>query len=222
MLDRAKQWWYRRHTSDGPMRRYLDAPLPSGSDDARTADYLALDLETTGLDPSTDAIVSVGYVPLSNGRIHLTGARHQFVRIDRSVEQSATIHHIVDADLDDARSERDVLDAVLDAMRGRVLLVHHAPVDAGFLRAACQRVYGVPLVARIVDTLDLARRRRDRSDHVVRDGELRLHALRAAYGLPRYPAHDALTDALSTAELFLAMLPHWSGNERLPLRTILR
>ena len=34
--------------------------------------------------------------------------------------------------------------------------------------------------------------------------DLRLHGLRERYNLPRYPAHNALSDALSAAELFLA------------------
>jgi DNA polymerase-3 subunit epsilon len=52
-----------------------------------------------------------------------------------------------------------------------------------------------------------------------RDGELRLDALRAAYNLPRYPAHNALSDALATAELFLALLQHQS--DETPLRALL-
>lgn len=222
MITRIKKGWYRRQVSDGPMHAYLNASMPSGGDDAARVEYLALDLETTGLDPASDSIVSVGYVPVVDRGVRLHGARHRYVRIDGSVAQSATIHHIVDADLDGAQEAPDVLAALLDALRGRVLLVHHAPVDLGFLHAACRRAFGVPLVAPVVDTLDLARRRRERGDASTREGELRLHALRTAYGLPRYPAHDALTDALATAELFLAMFPDWAGNDRLALRTILR
>lgn len=222
MLDPLRRWWYRRQVKEGPMTRYLDAGLPARSADAGTLEYLALDLETTGLDASTDRIVSVGFVPIIDRRIRCQGARHRLVEISGSVEQSATIHHIRDADLSRAGAEAEVLGEVLGALQDRVLLVHHAPMDLQFLTAACRRHYGVPLLTRVVDTLDLAHRQRNRGDHQVRDGELRLHALRQAYGLPRYPAHDALTDALSTAELFLAMLPSWRGGDPLPLRTILR
>jgi DNA polymerase-3 subunit epsilon len=222
MFEEVKQWWYRQKVDEGPMATYLAGDLPALRADARTTEYLALDLETTGLDVGTDAVVSVGFVPVVDGRVQCHGARHQYVQFDGSVAQSATIHHIRDSDLREARPVVDVLSDVLDALAGRVLLVHHAPVDLGFLSAACRRSYGVPLVARVVDTLDLARRRRERGDEQIREGELRLHALRSAYGLPRYAAHDALTDALATAELFLAMLPAWAGDEAIPLRTLVR
>ena len=38
--------------------------------------------------------------------------------------------------------------------------------------------------------------------------DLRLHALRERFNLPRYKAHDALIDALATAELFCAFAAH--------------
>lgn len=222
MWTALKQWWYRRHAPPGPMQTYLAPPLASPRAPAQSLEYLAVDLETTGLQPSNDRIVSIGYVPICEQRIHTSGARHLYVRINRSVDQSATIHHIRDADLDGAFSEAEALAHLLDALQNRILLVHHAPMDVGFLNAACRRQYGTPLLARTVDTLDLARRRRTRGEKEVQDGALRLHALRTAYRLPHYGAHDALTDALATAELFLAMLPAWAGDDPLPLRTLLR
>lgn len=223
MFESVQQWWHRRDLGDSALADYLGAPLPARTADARTVEYLAVDLETTGLDPASDALVSIGTVPIVNRRVRCRDAQHLFVHVDGSVGESATIHHIRDADLgDDAHDERDALRILLKTLKGRVLLVHHAPVDLGFLKAACQRQFGAPLVARVVDTLDLAKRRRERGGRSIQDGELRLNALRAAHGLPRYPAHDALTDALATAELFLAMLPHWSGDRPLPLKTILR
>jgi len=110
---------------------------------------------------------------------------------------------------------------VLTHLQGHVLLVHHAPMDVGFLNAACRRHYNVPLLAPTVDTLTLARRLQERGNQRSREGSLRLHALRSTFGLPRYAAHNALSDAVATAELYLALLPRWAGDDALPLRTIL-
>jgi DNA polymerase-3 subunit epsilon len=204
------------------MRDYLSDPLPSPRCTAQTIEYLAVDLETTGLDPAHDRIVSIGYVPIQRLHVHVAGAAHLYVCIDGSVDQSATIHHIRDADLRRGLPEVEALSRLLGVLRNRVLLVHHAPMDLGFLSAACQRHFGMPLLVQVVDTLDLARRRRTRGENEIREGELRLNALRSDYRLPRYGAHDALTDALATAELFLAMLPRWAGDDPLPLATLLR
>ena len=65
-----------------------------------TAPLLAIDLEMTGLDPSTDAIVSIGWVPIDQGAIDLGGASEVGLAADtsRSVGHSATIHGIRDCD----------------------------------------------------------------------------------------------------------------------------
>jgi DNA polymerase-3 subunit epsilon len=203
------------------MRTYLDVSLPSRTADVRTLPIVALDLETTGLDPSSDAIVSAGFLRIDGTSIRCESAEHILVQIDGSVEHSATIHQITDTDLREAVTEREMLDRLLEVLAGRVMLVHHAPMDLGFLNAACRRHYNQPLIVRTVDTLPLARQLSERGDQRVSDGELRLHALRTAYGLPRYPAHNALSDALATAELYLALLPLWAGTDALPLRAIL-
>jgi len=212
--------WYRRHC-DGAMAAYLDASPPAARADVKKLDLLALDLETTGLDPGTDRIVSIGFIEIDGRRICGDRARHVLLNIDGTVDQSATIHRITDTDLRDAVSERDALDTVLTHLQGHVLLVHHAPMDVGFLNAACRRHYNVPLLAPTVDTLALARRLQERGNQRSREGSLRLHALRSTFGLPRYAAHNALSDAVATAELYLALLTRWAGDDALPLRTIL-
>lgn len=214
-------WLRRRAPSEGPMRTYLDTPLPGVGHDYREADFLALDLETSGLNPARDEIISIGYVPLRRGRVRLREARHRLVRIRGGVAQSAALHGLTDDRLAEGRALGAVLAEVLEALAGRVLLVHHAPLDVGFLHAACGHHYGVGLSARVVDTLALAARRARRRQDDLPEGALRLHALRRRYGLPRYPAHDALTDALATAELFLALSADMARGQPLPLRGLL-
>jgi DNA polymerase-3 subunit epsilon len=221
MLEGLRRRWFHRRVACSAMEDYLAASLPSRSEEVGATRFLALDLETTGLDPGRDRIVSVGCVPLDGLKARLAGARHWLVRTDASVGSSATVHHLRDADLEEGRPLPDVLHDILRVLAGRVLVVHHAPVDLQFLNRACRRHCGAPLVCRVVDTLALARRRR--RPHEADGGPgLRLDALRRAYGLPRYPAHDALSDALATAELFAATAAHWAGGEPLPLRTLLR
>lgn len=203
------------------MASFLAAPLPPRHADVRDLEFVALDLEMTGLDPRRDEIASIGYVIIKQHRICLEQAHHRLIQIDGSVAQSATLHGLVDADLSDGAPLDEALLHLLDVLAGRVLVLHHAPLDLGFLNAACQRLWGAPLVMRVVDTLALARQRHHGTHHEPRDGELRLHAARSQYGLPRYTAHNALSDALATAELYLAIVAHRAGRERLPLRALL-
>ncbi len=198
-----------RHARPGPLRDYLAVPLPERAADWRRVDFVALDLETTGLDPAHDEILSVGMVELRGGCIRLDSARHYLVAPDRAVpERSAVIHQLTDDQVADGRPLGEVLPEVLGRLAGRVLLCHHAAVETGFLDAACRRIYGTAFVALVADTEWLIGRWLVQRNQPLAPGALRLHALRERFNLPRYKAHDALVDALATAELFCAFAAH--------------
>lgn len=201
---------------DGGLRRYLESPVPDRSTPVDELSLLAVDVETTGLDPRRDRVLAVGFVPVDGTRIALGGAGAVLVRADArsdddGVGQSAIVHGITDDRIAEGADVCEVVDLLFDAMVGRVLLAHYSPIETDFLGAMCRRLYGVrpPLVA--VDTLELQRR-------VTRPGidmgfttdphpdDLRLWGARERYGLPRYRAHDALVDAVACAELYLAQI----------------
>ena len=195
-----------RRLGEGPMRAYLSAPLAGCGWPVRECAYLSLDLETTGLDPRRDHILSAGYVVVSQGRIRMTTARHHLIRSDRPIPaDTAVIHQITDDMSANGEPLAEVLPQILEQLKGRVLLAHHARIEQGFLDQACRRLYGVPFIASVSDTLVRARRSLERRHASYKSGDLRLHALRERYGLPRYRAHNALSDAVATAELFLAL-----------------
>jgi DNA polymerase-3 subunit epsilon len=214
--------WALRGAPPGALRDFLSEPLPSPRQDYRSAEYLAIDLETTGLDLRRDLILSVGYVALTGQRIDLASARHRVVRIDRSIpEASAVIHQITDDQAALGLELEDVLAELLTALKGRVLIAHHAVIECGFLGNACRRLWGTGLPVRVADTQVLARRTLERRQIAFKGSDLRLHALGDRYNLPRYGAHNALSDALAAAELFLAQAAHRDGGKGLRLSDFL-
>ena len=72
----------------------------------------------------------------------------------------------------------------------------------------------------VIDTLALERQRRRRRHQEADSQSLRLSALRDAYKLPRYSAHDCLVDAIATAELLVAMVAHNGGADRTKLEDL--
>lgn len=219
---RLAPWWSR----DGRTGRNPDSagPTPDPACPVQDLRLLAVDLETTGLNPARDDVVAVGLVPVNGRDIDLSGARHVVVRPEagRGVGHSATLHGLTDDDLAARADLREVLPEVLAALEGRVLLAHHAVIEVGFLTRACRRLLGEAPSFTVVDTVHLHRRvlRRGRAHGAVRDGELHLAAARAHVGLPPYPPHDAMTDALGCAELYLAQVAHLAGEGSLVLRQL--
>jgi DNA polymerase-3 subunit epsilon len=210
-LDVRRRWQLHR-AGPGPLRHYLATAFPKPSSDYRKVDYLAIDLETTGLDPKRDHILSMGYVTVHGNRIELASARHRLVHTAREIpEQSAVIHQITDDQAALGEPIETVLGDLLADLAGKVMIAHHAPVERGFLNAACRGLFGSGLVVPVVDTQVLARRTFERRHISFKGSELRLHALGERYNLPRYGAHNALSDAVAAAELFLAQAAHMEG-----------
>ena len=218
---RLAQRRYLSICEDATMRGYLQSVCPALGADYRSLTYLAVDLETTGLDAEKDHILSVGFVPVEEQKVLLNAAQHHFVSTDKGVGQSAVIHGIHDRDLNAAGSLRAALEELLKALQGRVLMLHCADLDMAFLRRACIQLWGVPLIAAVVDTMALEHHRLHAYGKPANAESLRLSDSRRRYNLPDYSAHNALTDALSTAELFLAQMRYRFGGHVGSLRQIL-
>ncbi len=177
-----------------------------------------LDLETGGLEPRTDPILSVGMVPIRDGAIRLGEAYYSLLRPARPVTRaSLTIHHILPDDLDDAPSPATVLPEVASRLEAGVIVVHERRVDIPFLRAAfATHDMEMPRLA-VIDTVRLLLRYAHRHGHLTPERTefpTGLEAARARFGLPPHRAHEALSDAVATAELFL-VLAHRLGATRL-------
>jgi DNA polymerase III subunit epsilon len=197
-----------RTAAPGPLRDYLAAALPGPETPLADLRLLAVDIETTGLDPRRDRMLSIGWLPVDGGRIELGGAGRVVVRDTggaAGVGQSATVHGLTDDRLAGGVPVEEAVARLLDALAGRVLLAHFAQIETGFLAAVCERAWGAGMPCVVVDTFELERR-------VVAGGwgaepargALRLWTARERRGLPVYRAHEALTDALACAELYLA------------------
>lgn len=182
-------------------------PSPQWDDEV----YWALDLETSGLRASADRILSVGMVPVRRGVIQFGERFATLVRPPASETVSTEglrAHHLMPAEYGAAPPIEEVLPDIERRLGGGVLLVHHAPLDVGFLVSAYKRLARPRPVLRVLDTIELllqlhARRHRF-TPHPPR-ARTGLADARRELGLPEHVEHDALGDALATAELFLLL-----------------
>jgi DNA polymerase-3 subunit epsilon len=218
---RLRRLAYRHRVRGTALERCWQTPLPATGSDWRRVSFLVVDAEMSSLDASDGELLSVGWVVVAGGAIDLAAARHYLLRPRGSVGQSATIHALRDCDLVSAASGDEVLDHFLRAAAGRVLVFHNASLDLAFLDRLSRRVFGAPVLLPAVDTLLQEQKLFQRRDRQVKAGALRLHACRERYGLPAYPGHNALLDALATAELLLAQVAHRSAGQAFPLRGLL-
>lgn len=176
--------------------------------------FVALDLETTGLNPQRHSIVSIGLVPFDLNRIRLRQARHWLVKPRLPLlQRSVTFHRITHSDVRRAPDLEQVLDELLRSMAGRVVVVHHRAIERQFLDIAIRMRLNEGIEFPVVDTMELeARLYRRRPPGLwarllgQAPESIRLADSRTRYGLPHYQPHHALTDALASAELLQAQV----------------
>jgi DNA polymerase-3 subunit epsilon len=172
--------------------------------------YWSLDLETGGLDAKGDPVIAVGMVPVREGVVRIGQAYRTLVRpaeggaID---PDSVHAHQLLWGEVREAPMLAAVLPEIAARLEDAVLLVHYGGIDVTFLRRDFRRCGLRWPSPPVVDTAKLlkrigALRQPDLPTDML---PLNLGRARKAYGLPEYQAHDALTDAIATAELFLVL-----------------
>jgi DNA polymerase-3 subunit epsilon len=187
--------------------RRLDESVPW-----RDARYAVVDLETTGLDPRHDEIVSFASVPIDGGRVIVGGIRTAIVRpVSMPDGETIRIHGLRRADLEDAPELSDVLDLIVESLTGRALVAHAAWVERGFLASALKPA-GLKPPEPVIDTGDLAARVLG-SDETPDGRVLALSEVARRLDLPIHRPHTADGDALTTAQVFLSLASKLDASE---------
>lgn len=196
---------------------YLDACSSLAVADISNTPLIAADLELTGLDAENNQIISIGWTLVDSGRIRIGSNRHILISADQSVGSSAAIHEMTDTEVAEGAELADGLEALFNDAAGRVWVFHHAGLDVAFLQKACRQWAGIAPPFMVLDTMQIELALRKRRDQPVQQGDLQLGRLRGDYHLPRYTAHDALVDAIATAELLLAIAGRLDSQKPLAL-----
>jgi DNA polymerase-3 subunit epsilon len=218
---RLRRLAYSRRVKSTALQAAWKLPLPRGGADWREISFLVCDGEMSSMELARGELLSLGWVCVERGAFALDTAQHHLIQASKTVGQSATIHQLRDCELSDAESGEKVLEYFLAAAAGKVLVFHHAALDMAFLNQLSLRYYDAPLLMPVVDTLRLEERLMHRREVPIQSGSLRLQACRDRYNLPVYPAHNALLDAMATAELLIAHTKHRGGSIQLKLRDLL-
>ena len=169
---------------------------------------IALDTETTGMNPATGAtLVEVAWVMITDGAPvaeTLPGARwSSLVHPGQPIPRDATeVHHITDAMVADAPPPAAIAPPLRAACADLPLVMHNAPFDLPFLQDLMRRTGQKPLDNVVVDTLGLAR-------GLFEGGGNSLGALAARFAVRFETAQRALGDALATAELLGRLAERW-------------
>lgn len=170
-------------------------------------ELVALDLETTGLNPEIDDIIEIGAARFRDGELLETFST--LVNPDRAVPERVTaITGIRTDDLIGQPGIRKILPDLRRFVGGSPVIGHNVDFDLAFLAR-----YGFLPGRGVLDTYDLA------SVMLPTAPRYSLHSLAVQLGLAQEHAHRALDDALASGRLYWAL---WERILALPLTTLQR
>ena len=212
---------------DKRLSNFYNASTYHADTQVKDVEFVALDFETTGLDAKKNSIISIGLVPFTLQRIACRQAKHWFVTPeDKLQEDSIVIHGITHSDLKGAPSLLRILEQLLDELAGKVVVVHYRRIERDFLHQTLRSLINEGIIFPIVDTMQieaniLEARPKKLMDWIRKPKpvSIRLASSRSRYNLPDYPPHDALTDAIATAELLQAQI-HYHFSPDTPINKL--
>lgn len=186
-------------------RAYAGAPKVAARTHWREARFAVLDFELTGLHLTRDHVLSFGVVPVAAGRVQAGQSLYRVVRPPVPISHEAiAVHGLRPVDVEHAPLLAEEAGELLDALAGRALVAHCAWIEEHHLKRV-MRVAGVRPRQPVLDTWFMARQLATFEGRNWRSVPRELSVLAASYGLPADRTHHALGDALTTAQLFLAL-----------------
>ena len=200
----ALQRSWQLHRLADAQYRFLFEPPPAD-------EWVALDCETTGLNPRSDEIVSIGAVRIVGERILTSERLELLVRPQKGVRaDSVRIHRLRSKDLEDGLECREAMHRLLHFIGSRPLVGYYLEFDVAMLNRAIRPFLGTDLPQQKIEISRLYYAHKfsqlpPSQQHDLADIDLRFGTMMADLGLPQLPAHRALNDAVMAALAFIKL-----------------
>ena len=200
----ALQRSWQLHRLADAQYRFLFEPPPAN-------EWVALDCETTGLNPRSDEIVSIGAVRIVGDRILTSERLELLVRPQKGVRaDSVRIHRLRSKDLEDGLECREAMHRLLHFIGSRPLVGYYLEFDVAMLNRALAPLLGTGLPQQQVEIsgmyYDYKLAQIQHQAHLGSPQiDLRFDTLMQDLGLPQRDAHDALNDAVMAALAFIKL-----------------
>jgi len=166
--------------------------------------YVVVDVESSGLNVVKDRLIAIGAIAVNRGRIELTDSMEIVLQQEKvSGKDNILIHGITGEAQREGVPPVDALLAFLDYVGKDPLIAFHVAFDNTMISKTIRRYLGCKFehdwadLAHISPSLypELSYKRRS------------LDQWTEEFGIGNFARHSALADALSTAELMLALRP---------------
>jgi DNA polymerase-3 subunit epsilon len=198
-----KREWMLYHLGDPRFAFMWDAPPED--------EWVSFDCETTGLNTKTDDIISIGAVRIRGNRIMTTERLELLVRPEkkRLSADSVKVHRLREQDVAQGVSADEAVMQLMYFIGSRPLVGYFLEFDVAMINRVLFPILGMGLPQPKIEVSALYYDYKfQQLPHHARDSrniDLRFDSLMKDLGLPLWPAHDALNDAIMAALAFLKL-----------------
>ena len=172
------------------------------------SDYIAIDLETTGIRLSKDKIIEVGLLKVKDS--HIIDTFSCVINPDMQVDNKILeLTKISENELENAKRIHEVINHIVDFCEDYVLLGHNTIFDYSFVKKEANRA-GLEFEKRGIDTYKLCKK--------VLPENVRKNLTDACnyFGIERKNSHRAFSDAFYTHVLFQEIIKKFKTIEISP------
>lgn len=169
------------------------------------SDYIAIDLETTGIRLSKDKIIEVGLLKVKD--LHIIDTFSCVINPDMQVDDKILeLTKISKNELENAKRIHEVINHIVDFCEEYVLLGHNTIFDYSFVKKEANRA-GLEFEKRGIDTYKLCKK--------VLPENVRKNLTEACgyFGIERKNSHRAFSDAYYTHVLFQEIIKNFKTLE---------
>ena len=201
--ERLRRWWLTYHLGEPEFAFMFDPPPPG--------EWVALDCETTGLNPRSDEIISVGAVRIVGDRILASERLELLVRPEKGVSaDSVRIHRLRERDVAAGLPRDEAMRRLMRFIGSRPLVGYYLEFDVAMLNRAIWPLLGMGLPQPKIEVsalyYDYKFRQLPPYQQQANAGiDLRFATLMRDLQLPEREAHDALNDAVMAALAFIKL-----------------
>ena len=172
----------------------------------QSGEVVSLDCETSGFDILADDIISIAAIKIRGSRILTSQTFRALLRPGVPMDASAIkVHQLREADVAKGQTIRAIMPALLDFIGSRPLVGYWISFDVRMLNKYLFGLLNIHLPNRLIDVSELYYERKYGDAPPGTEINLRYASIASDLGLPLLPQHDAFSDALGAAQMYVVL-----------------
>lgn len=194
------KWFKRNHKYPEFYHTYIET-FKQKQNDLKKIRFVIFDTETTGLNPKSDRILSIGTVAVKDFQIDIADSLECYLKQEKFNKETVEIHGLLKEGNKEKLEETDAIIAFLAHVKNSILVAHHVAFDVAMINKALKRMDLPKLKNKVIDTGHLYKKTKYLNDNK----HYSLDELCKAFKIRMHDRHTASGDAYLTSILFLKL-----------------